>query len=47
MYRVKFIYAPIPNKYFKNKDEALAYQNKHVAASVIEKKTFFGRWKQI
>ena len=45
MYRVQFIYAPIPTQYFKNYNEAVAYQKSRVAASVIEKKTFFGNWK--
>jgi hypothetical protein len=47
MYRVKFIYAPIPDKYFKSYDEAIAYKNSRAAASVIEKKTFFGNWKKV
>lgn len=47
MYRVKFVYTPIPNKYFKSCAEAIAYKNSRVAASVVEKKTFFGNWKKV
>jgi hypothetical protein len=47
MYRVSFVYAPIPSKYFKTEKEAVAYQNIHVAATYLEKKTFFGKWKKV
>ena len=47
MYRVSFVYAPIPCRYFKTEKEAIDFQNAHVAATYLEKKTFFGKWKKI
>lgn len=45
MYRVSFIYAPYPSKIFRNKEEAIKFQQSKVSASKLEKRTFFGKWK--
>ena len=45
MYRVVFIYAPYPTRTFKKMEDAVAFKESHVAASKIEKRTFFGKWK--
>lgn len=47
MYRVKFIYAPYPTKYFRKKQEALNFKKSKVAASKLEKKQIFGKWKEV
>ena len=44
MYRVSFVYAPYPAKYFKNYYDAVNYRNAQVAATTLEKKTIFGKW---
>ena len=45
MYRVVFIYAPYPTRTFKKREDAVAFKESHVAASKIEKKVLFGKWK--
>ena len=47
MYKVSYIYAVKPSVYFKTEKEARAFQSSKVAATKLEKRTFFGSWKKI
>ena len=46
-YKVVFIYAPYPDKEFKTLEQAREFSASQVAATEIQRKTLFGKWKKI
>ena len=46
-YKVVFIYAPYPDKEFKTLEQAREFSASQVAATEIQRKTLFGKWKEI